>query len=178
MTDSLTVRRALRTDVDQLALMMEGLHRHLGLPPSPATPELLLSQLFGDRPLFACLVAEGPQGLCGYAAYCEHFNSDYMAPGLWLCDLYVDPGLRSLGAGRRLLAALARVAVDEGRVSIWWGVHRSNVRAVEFYDRIGAGDFQVALRELETEALRRLAAEAPPLVETAGDDLREVTDPM
>lgn len=167
MTNTFAVRRARRIDVDQLAVMMAALHRHLELPPSPATPELLLDQLFGARPLFSCLVAETPAGLGGYAAYCDLFNSDYMAQGFWLCDLFVEPALRSAGMGRVLLAALARIAVDEARVSIWWGVHRSNLRAVEFYDRIGAGDFEVALRELETEALLGLAAEAPPLAETA-----------
>lgn len=163
MTRTFSIRRARRTDVNQLSVMMDALHRHLELPPSRATPGLLLDQLFGPQPPFACLVAETPDGLGGYAAYCDLFNSDYMAKGFWLCDLFVEPGLRSAGAGRRLLSALARLAVEEGRVSIWWGVHRSNLRAVEFYDRIGAGDFQVALRELETEAMHGLAAEAEPL---------------
>ena len=162
----LTIRPATRGDLDQLAAMMVALHRHLGLPPSPATPALLEAQLFAERPPCACLVAEsrGAEGeagmLAGYALYCDHFNSDFMKPGFFLCDLFVDPGTRSGGVGRALLAELARIADDEGRVSIWWGVHRSNDRAIAFYDRIGAGDFKVDLRELEIEALKALADEA------------------
>ncbi|WP_159460055.1 GNAT family N-acetyltransferase [Tistlia consotensis] len=140
--------------------MMVELHRHLELPPSPATPALLEAQLFAEHPPLACLVAERGGALVGYAAYCDLYNSDYMAQGFWLCDLFVEPGGRSGGAGRALLAELSRLAVDQGRVSIWWGVHRSNIRAIGFYDRIGAGDFKVDLRELETEALQALAAEA------------------
>lgn len=166
MNDSLRIRAAARRDLDQLADMMVALHRHLDLPPSPATPELLEAQLFAADPPFACLVAEraaeaaAAAPLVGYAAYCDLYNSDYMARGFWLCDLFVDPALRSAGAGRALLAELSRLAVDDGRVSIWWGVHRSNLRAVGFYDRIGAGDFKVDLRELESEAMHALAAEA------------------
>jgi GNAT superfamily N-acetyltransferase len=179
MEGSLSIRPAARRDLHQLAAMMVELHRHLDLPPSPATPALLEAQLFAPAPPFACLVAErrretepageaGPrQGdgaadgpLVGYAAYCDLYNSDYMAQGFWLCDLFVDPVRRSGGAGRALLAELSRLAVDQGRVSIWWGVHRTNLRAIGFYDRIGAGDFQVDLRELETEAMQALAAEA------------------
>lgn len=172
MKGSLCIRPAARRDLHQLAGMMVELHRHLDLPPSPATPTLLEAQLFAPAPPFACLVAERPgeaghedgEGpaapLLGYAAYCDLYNSDYMAQGFWLCDLFVDPGRRSGGAGRALLAELSRLAVEQGRVSIWWGVHRTNLRAIGFYDRIGAGDFQVDLRELETEAMKALAAEA------------------
>ncbi|MEX2629614.1 MAG: GNAT family N-acetyltransferase [Tistlia sp.] len=160
MDETLHIRPAADRDLDRLAAMMVELHRHLALPPSPATPALLWAQLSAEPPPFACLVAERTGTLVGYAAYCDFYNSDYMARGFWLCDLFVDPALRSAGAGRALLAELSRIAVEQERVSIWWGVHRTNLRAIGFYDRIGAGDFQVDLRELETDALQALAAEA------------------
>jgi hypothetical protein len=131
MEGSLSIRPAARRDLHQLAAMMVELHRHLDLPPSPATPALLEAQLFAPAPPFACLVAERRRE--------------------------TEPAGE---AGRALLAELSRLAVDQGRVSIWWGVHRTNLRAIGFYDRIGAGDFQVDLRELETEAMQALAAEA------------------
>jgi GNAT superfamily N-acetyltransferase len=56
---------------------------------------------------------------------------------LALDDLFVRPGHRSGGVGRRLMTALAAVAAPE-RLLITWGVEPDNVDAQRFYRRLGA----------------------------------------
>ena len=58
-------------------------------------------------------------------------------PGLYLEDLYVKPPARGLGIGKRLLASLARIAVERGCGRLEWAVLNWNKPSMEFYERLG-----------------------------------------
>jgi GNAT superfamily N-acetyltransferase len=103
------------------------------------SPAQLRAQLAADRPPFECLVAEVEGAVVGFALYFHNYSTWRGRPGLYLEDLYVSPAQRGLGVGRRLLAALARIAVDRGCARMEWNVLAWNAPAIEFYERIGAG---------------------------------------
>lgn len=52
-------------------------------------------------------------------------------------DVYVRPGERDAGLGRRLLLEMARFAEPEG-LTVTWGVEPGNHAAQRFYRRLGA----------------------------------------
>ena len=54
-----------------------------------------------------------------------------------LDDLYVRPGHRDAGVGRRLMAALAAEAAPD-QLLIRWGMEADNVDAQRFYRQLGA----------------------------------------
>ena len=54
-----------------------------------------------------------------------------------LDDLYVRPGHRDAGVGRRLMTALADLAAPDGLL-VRWGMEPDNVDAQRFYRRLGA----------------------------------------
>ena len=58
-------------------------------------------------------------------------------PEPWLESLHVAPAVRGRGAGTALMAATARHLVGLGYTSLRLGVVVGNVRAAEFYDRLG-----------------------------------------
>jgi len=68
---------------------------------------------------------------------------------------------RGRGIGKGLLAAVARIAVDEHCYGIHWEVLDWNAKAIEMYKAMGA-EFrdQWRLVLLSGEALRRLAGQA------------------
>jgi ribosomal protein S18 acetylase RimI-like enzyme len=78
--------------------------------------------------------------------------------GLFLEDLYVREAFRDRGIGTALLAAVARIAVDEGCYGIHWEVVDWNEKAIALYKQLGA-IFRDQWRPvlLVDEALRRLA---------------------
>ena len=68
-----------------------------------------------------------------------HNYSTFLAkPGLYLEDLFVRPAARGQGAGKALLAHLARLALDRGCGRFEWSVLDWNAPAIAFYESFGA----------------------------------------
>ena len=68
------------------------------------------------------------------------------------------PRHRGKGAGRALLAALARIAVQQGCGRMEWTVLDWNTPAIRFYERIGATiRREWVLTRLTEKPLQRLA---------------------
>jgi len=80
---------------------------------------------------------------------------------LFLEDLFVRQHFRGRGIGKGLLAAVARIAVDEHCYGIHWEVLDWNEKAIELYKHLGA-IFRDQWRPvlLTDDALRRLAEKA------------------
>jgi len=115
---------------------------------------------FGENPRFRALIAEVDQQPAGYALFWPYYST-WAGRGLFLEDLFVRESFRRRGIGQALLAAVARIAVDEHCYGIHWEVLDWNVKAIEMYKVLGA-EFRDQWRPvlLTGEALRRLAEKA------------------
>ena len=115
---------------------------------------------FGENPRFRALIAEWDGQPAGYALIFGYYST-WSGPGLFLEDLFVREPFRGRAIGRSLLAAVARIAVEEHCYGIHWEVLDWNQRAIELYKALGA-DFRDQWRPvlLTGEALRRLAEKA------------------
>jgi GNAT superfamily N-acetyltransferase len=118
------------------------------------TPDKLLPQLFGDKPVAEALVAElaQPAGIgagapgaelsagtvVAFALFFTNFSTFLALPGLYLEDLYVQPAHRASGIGKALLTRLAQMAVERGCGRFEWSVLDWNENAIRFYQRMGA----------------------------------------
>ena len=112
---------------------------------------------FGPAPKFRALIAEWNGITAGYALFFD-FYSTWTGRGLFLEDLLVREQFRSRGIGKELLAAVARIAVEENCYGLQWEVLDWNEKAIDFYKSLGA-EFRDRWRPvlLTDEALRRLA---------------------
>ncbi|SDF56188.1 MULTISPECIES: GNAT family N-acetyltransferase [Thalassobaculum] len=91
----------------------------------------------GERPYFRAMIAERADGTAvGLAVYYFVYSTWAGRPKLYVEDLYVDGDLRGTGLGRRLMASLARVAIDHGCVKLDLSVKTDN-KARDFYSRLG-----------------------------------------
>jgi GNAT superfamily N-acetyltransferase len=115
---------------------------------------------FGKNPRFRALIAEWDDQPAGYALFFEYYST-WSGRGLFLEDLFVREPFRGRGIGKSLLAAVARIAVEEHCYGIHWEVLDWNQRATDLYKALGA-DFRDQWRPvlLTGEALRRLAEKA------------------
>ncbi len=97
-----------------------------------------------QRSLFA---ADTPAGalICtidgqpaGYAIYFFSYSTWLGRKGMYLEDLYISPGHRGSGAGKKMLRHLARIACDADCGRLEWSVLDWNEPAIQFYLSIGA----------------------------------------
>ncbi len=103
-----------------------------------ATPETLGPHLFGARPVAEALVVEIGARVVGFALFFTNFSTFLAKPGLYLEDLFVEPGQRGRGIGEALLTRLAQLAAERGCGRFEWSVLDWNVNAIRFYERMGA----------------------------------------
>ena len=103
-----------------------------------ATPEQLHAALFGPTPAVHALVAEAEGGVVGFALWFLNFSTWQGVHGIYLEDLYVEPGHRGTGLGKALLQALAEIAVQRGYARFEWSVLDWNAPSIAFYQSLGA----------------------------------------
>ncbi|SFO21709.1 Acetyltransferase (GNAT) family protein [Geodermatophilus obscurus] len=89
------------------------------------------------RPDVVVLLAERDGRAVGYVSAVRQLHLWTGGDVLALDDLYIRPGHRDAGVGRRLMAALASLAAPE-QLLVRWGVEVDNVDAQRFYRRLGA----------------------------------------
>jgi GNAT superfamily N-acetyltransferase len=158
-TQTVTIREALRQDAE---LILEFIRKKAGFDGVPdwveATEEKLASELFGLKPVAFVLFAEIEGKAVGFAIYFLTFSSFLARPGIWLDDLYVDESARGRGAGKALLAHLAKIAEERGYGRVEWVTAADNAKGLAFYRRNGARVQEtVRVLRLDRAAIAELA---------------------
>ncbi|WP_051407347.1 GNAT family N-acetyltransferase [Nocardia sp. CNY236] len=135
----MVLRRAVVSDVPALVDLVYGLaeYEH-ARQECTLTIEQLRTALFGPEPKVFAHVVAAETGLLGCAIWFLNFSTWDGVHGIYLEDLYVEPGSRGRGYGAALLAALAKEAVDNGYSRVAWSVLTWNKPSIDFYESIGA----------------------------------------
>ena len=77
-----------------------------------AREEDFLRDCFGAERRCEVLIGEVDGSVQGFALFFHNYSTWVGRTGIQLEDLFVREGARGLGVGRRLLGALARIAID------------------------------------------------------------------
>lgn len=152
-----TIRRATRADADTVHTLVLEIAAHEGdLEHVHVTPDLW-SDLLGRDDVIVLLAEYGGRAL-GYTSAVRRLHLWSGRDVLAVDDVFVRPGERSNGLGRRLLAAMADYAAPEG-LTVTWGVEPENTRAQSFYAGLGAGLRNKVLASWTPEAYLSVIAE-------------------
>ena len=151
-----TVRLCEAADHPALAGVMAEMQAHYRVP-CPADPDIRAG--LANRPAGTeLLVAEHDGALVGFAAFSAIYPGPGLRPGVFLKEIYVAQAARGLGAGKALLAELARLALARGLGRIDWTAARDNERLLRFYESLGATPQpEKVFFRLTGEGLARLA---------------------
>ncbi|MGI6349412.1 MAG: GNAT family N-acetyltransferase [Eubacteriaceae bacterium] len=74
----------------------------------------------------------------GFALFFHNFSTFLGRAGIYLEDLYVRPEYRNKGYGKRLLSALAKIAIERGCGRLEWWCLDWNQSSIDFYLSLGA----------------------------------------
>ncbi len=156
-----SIRPAEKKDIPLILQLIRDLAEYEREPQAAiATEADLLRDGFkgtGDDK-FRVLIAEDEGKPAGFAFFFYNYSTWLGRPGIYLEDLFVRPAFRGRGIGKKLLARIARIALDEDCYGIRWEVLDWNTPAIDFYESLRAGcraewkTFQV-----KGDALRNLA---------------------
>ena len=157
---TLTIRPARPEDVGLILSFVRELAEYEKLLHEVQASEAdIAAMLFVDHPRGFCDIAELEGVPVGFALWFYNLSTFTGRHGIYLEDLYVRPAARGAGAGKALLAGLARRCVDEGLTRLDWAVLNWNAPSIAFYDSLGAGrQDEWTVRRLTGEALAKLAA--------------------
>ena len=139
MTPEFRIERATERDVPIILDMIRGLADYERMSADvTATEAGLRDALFGPRPAAEVVLGYLDAQPVAFAVFFLNFSTFLGKPGLYLEDLFVQPEWRGRGFGRRVLAHLARLAVERGCGRMEWSVLDWNEPAIGFYRSLGA----------------------------------------
>ncbi len=138
---AIEIRAARRGDEGTLFELVLELARFEHLEGAvTGSSEALAGALFGDRPAAEAFLAHDSRDarVLGYALFFTTYSTFLTRRGLYLEDLFVREAERGRGVGRALLGRVAAIAHERDAGRVEWAVLDWNVRAIGFYERVGA----------------------------------------
>jgi len=157
------VRAAVESDCGTILSFIKKLAEYEKMPDAVVATESLLREWIFDKGMADVLLALDNDEAVGFALYFHSFSTFLGRAGIYLEDLFVLPEHRGKGHGRRLLQALAQLAVSRGYGRLEWSCLDWNRPAIRFYQSLGAvpmDDWTVY--RLTGDALTDLAAAQAP----------------
>ncbi|MBX9245617.1 GNAT family N-acetyltransferase [Actinotalea ferrariae] len=133
---TVTIRRAVPADAATVQTLVLEIAAHEGDTEHVRVTAERWQQLL-ERDDVVVLLAERDGRALGYTSAVRRLHLWTGGDVLAVDDVYVRPGERSNGLGRRLLTAMAAVAEPEGLL-LTWGVEPENTGAQRFYAGLGA----------------------------------------
>lgn len=129
------IRAARRADLPQLGEMITALATYHN-DASAITPEILERDLFGPVPWITALVADGGEGLIGYAILVPLYRAQEGKRGMDLHHLFVRDGHRGHGIGHHLVTRARDLARNAGCDYLSVGAATGNFAAHRFYEHL------------------------------------------
>jgi GNAT superfamily N-acetyltransferase len=144
---SLAIRPAAAGDAGTIVRLITDLADYERLSDEVVVTEAdIVRDLFGADPKVFCEIAEWEGAPVGFALWFYTYSTFLGRHGIWLEDLFVDPGARGRGIGKALLRQLARRCVADGLGRVEWSVLDWNTPSIAFYKAQGADLLQGAGR--------------------------------
>ncbi len=133
------VHKAKKSDSKEILMLIDELAEFEKLtPPDSKAKKRLINDAFGKKPLYYVLLAKDGDKPVGYAFYFFTYSSFRARKTLYLEDIFISESFRKLGIGKILFEELIKIAKRNKCGRMEWCVLDWNVKAINFYDKLGA----------------------------------------
>jgi GNAT superfamily N-acetyltransferase len=137
--EGVCIERAVESQVPLILYFIRQLAEYEKLLHKVEADETMIREsLFGPRPCAEVLIAYWSGQPAGFAIFFQTYSTFRGRPGLYLEDLFVEPGFRGHGVGKALLVHLAKLTRERGGGRLEWSVLDWNEPAIRFYQGLGA----------------------------------------
>lgn len=156
-----TMRFAQQQDVGLILYFIKELANYENLLDQVvATEEILNNWLFKEKRA-EVIIGEYEGEPVGFMLFFYNFSTFLGKSGLYLEDLYIEPGMRGKGLGKQMLKHLAQLAVERNCGRLEWWCLDWNEPSIKFYKKIGAVPMdEWTVYRMSGEALEKLASSA------------------
>ena len=152
------IRMAVEDDTSLILEFIKSLATYEKMLDQVVATEKLLHDCLFVKKQAEVIIGEYKGQAIGFALFFHNFSTFLGKANLYLEDLFVKPEARGLGAGKALLACLAKIAVERdcGRLD-WWCLNW-NEPSIKFYKQMGATPMdEWTVYRVDGEALPALA---------------------
>jgi GNAT superfamily N-acetyltransferase len=118
--------------------LIRGIAAYEGMADQVEADEVTLERTLFDEQSAHVLLAVSDDEIVGFALYFYNFSTFKGRKGLYLEDLFVEPGHRGNGHGKRLFERLMSIAAEEHCGRMEWVCLSWNQPALDFYAGYGA----------------------------------------
>ena len=138
MISILNFRYAERKDTPLILKFIKELADYEKMLDEVVADEATLEEWIFDKQKAEVIFAMEDDKEIGFALFFHNFSTFLGRAGIYLEDLYVQPGYRGKGYGKAILKKLASIAVERkcGRLE-WWCLDW-NKPSIDFYMSLGA----------------------------------------
>ena len=138
MCKKLNFRYAERKDTPLILKFIKELADYEKMLDEVVADEATLEEWIFDKQKAEVIFAMEDDKEIGFALFFHNFSTFLGRAGIYLEDLYVQPGYRGKGYGKAILKKLASIAVERkcGRLE-WWCLDW-NKPSIDFYMSLGA----------------------------------------
>lgn len=135
----ITIRFAKKQDIHQIINLCEAhaIYEQSDYSKNGKVAQLT-KDLFSNTPKLFCLVVETETELIGYATFMKQYATWNAEEYIYMDCLFMKGKARGLGLGEKLIIKIKEEGRKFGCGLIQWQTPDFNVRAIKFYNRIGA----------------------------------------
>ena len=138
MISILNFRYAERKDTPLILKFIKELADYEKMLDEVVADEATLEEWIFDKQKAEVIFAMENSKEIGFALFFHNFSTFLGRAGIYLEDLYVQPGYRGKGYGKAILKKLASIAVERGCGRLEWWCLDWNKPSIDFYMSLGA----------------------------------------
>lgn len=159
LADGAILRAATPADAESIHQFIRDLAEFERDPEAVLTTAQTVAEALGEAgPIVHCQVIDDGGVVVAIALWYRNFST-WTGNGIWLEDLYVEPGHRGRGYASALIASLASIAQTEGWSRIEWWALEWNQHAIDVYTGLGAIPMEeLTIFRVDGDTLSALAA--------------------
>lgn len=146
MTPDVTLRDARPGDRAGWDVLWQGFLQFYDTTLAPDVTDYTWSRLMDPACPLKMRLAEGPQGLLGFAIHNHHHSTWVMGEDCYLEDLFVAASARGQGIGRAMIEDLQAIARARGWKRLYWHTNSDNTVARRLYENIVPYDGDIRYR--------------------------------